>query len=118
MTNILISKSVVWPLVKPLSNEYVRYRIDFTNTGIRAATNVFISDMIPNGTVYSQGSVRNSLKGSLTDADGDEDWVAVGLAFKEKVGVKQIDFADTLTLTTTSSDLILFKQIDAMCQIL
>ena len=71
--DLRISKSRISPAGTIAPGDYIRYQIDYTNAGTLQATGVFITDTIPNNTIYSAGSLETSASGSRTDADdGDE----------------------------------------------
>ncbi len=73
LVDVHISKSVVSPtnlFTNPLPGEYVRYMIEYENSGVAPATGTRIIDFIPAGTTYSQGSLYLEGFGPLTDTAG------------------------------------------------
>ena len=71
-TFLELTKVKVPPAGDPWPGDYVRFRIDYTNQG-ETALNVRITDIIPLGTEYLQGSMSNTTTGTLTDAPGDDE---------------------------------------------
>jgi uncharacterized repeat protein (TIGR01451 family) len=64
-TEMIVRKTLESGTLAP--GEYIQYRIFYSNAGPNPAIDVEISDFIPNGTIYSQGSLFKTGTGSLTD---------------------------------------------------
>ncbi len=78
--DIAITKTKLLPAGDPGPGGYIRYRIDYVNNG-GTAYNVEISDLMPNHTTYSSGSM-DDLSGSLTDGSGDDAGYFTGIAYR------------------------------------
>ena len=66
---IIIHKTNVSPLGDIYPGDYIRYRVDYTNYG-GPATNVVITDPVPNNSTYSLESINDGI--SLSDSAGND----------------------------------------------